>query len=92
MLGISTGISVIYFWSHGNSYVREMTFCRSYLSFLFYVHSFAHKFRCSETLASQSRHGAIITDEQSEKEDWSVRGHELCLLQTESPPEMLKPQ
>lgn len=40
----------------------------------------------------QSRHGAIVTDEQSEKEVWSVRGHELCLLKAESLPEMLKPQ
>lgn len=36
----------------------------------------------------QSRPGAIVTDEQSEKEVKSVRGHELCLLQAETPPEM----
>ena len=88
-LVIATSMLVIYFWSHGYHHIKEVTWCHRYWSLLSYVDLLTNYAAVKPWCAPQSRHCAIMTDEQSEEEVKCVRGHELCLLDAQSPPEML---
>ena len=87
-LAIATSMLVIYFWSHGYHHIK-VTCCHRYWSLLSYVHLLTIYAAVKPWRIPQSRHCAIMTDEQSEKEVKCVHGHELCLLEAQSPPEML---